>query len=166
MAKPIDPGNKIKTLQELKVISLAARESGRKIVFTNGCFDLIHVGHIRYLQHAGTMGDILIAGINSDACVKMLKGEGRPLQPQNERAEILASIGCVDFVLIFDTPTADPILEELRPDIHAKGADYTEDSVPERETVASYGGALAIAGDLKNHSTRDLITTILSRFNS
>jgi rfaE bifunctional protein nucleotidyltransferase chain/domain len=109
------------------------------------------------------MGDVLIVGINSDACVRALKGEGRPLQNEMDRAEIIASIQCVDYVLLFDDPTVDGILRELRPDVHAKGTDYTEESVPERNTVLGYGGKVAIVGDPKDHSSRDLIQTILSK---
>jgi rfaE bifunctional protein nucleotidyltransferase chain/domain len=161
-----DPINKIKTIDELKIIADRARSRGQVIVFANGCFDLIHAGHIRYLQGARSLGDILILGVNSDRCVKMLKGDLRPLQPELERAEILASMECVDYVLVFDTPTVDVILKELKPDIHAKGTDYTEESVPERHTIRNYGGRVAITGDAKDHSTRDLIQTILSKFHS
>jgi rfaE bifunctional protein nucleotidyltransferase chain/domain len=161
-----NPNNKIKTIEELKEIVRIIHATGRKMVFANGCFDLIHAGHIRYLQAARALGDILILGINSDLCVKMLKGNGRPLQSESERAEILASLDCVDYVLVFDTPTVDVILKELKPDIHAKGTDYTEESVPERQTVRTYGGRVAITGDAKDHSTRDLIQTILSKFHS
>lgn len=150
-------------MDELKDIVAMLRASGRRVVFANGCFDLIHVGHIRYLQNARAIGDVLILGINSDAGVTALKGKGRPLQTQAERAEILASLDCVDYVLLFDALTVDGVLSELRPDIHVKGTDYTEESVPERETVRSYGGQVAIAGDPKDHSTRDLIQTILSK---
>jgi D-glycero-beta-D-manno-heptose 1-phosphate adenylyltransferase len=158
-----DPGLKIKALEELKALVLQIRSSGKTIVFANGCFDLIHAGHIRYLQNAKALGDVLILGVNSDACVKALKGNGRPLQSEEDRTEILASLDCVDYVLLFDTPTVDGILKELKPDIHAKGTDYTEENVPERETVLAYGGRVAIAGDPKDHSTRDLIQTILSK---
>ncbi|MBN2338087.1 MAG: adenylyltransferase/cytidyltransferase family protein [Acidobacteria bacterium] len=158
------PRGKTRTLPELAGIVSHLRAEGRTTVFANGCFDLLHAGHVRYLAAARALGDILIVGINSDASVRKLKGEGRPLQPESERAEILAALECVDHVVVFDTPTVDPLLRELRPDIHAKGTDYTEESVPERETVLSYGGRVAIAGDPKNHSTRDLIAVILSRF--
>ncbi len=158
-----DPKLKIKSLAELKVIVAQLRASGRKIVFANGCFDLIHVGHIRYLQNAKELGEVLILGINADASVAALKGPGRPLQTESERAEMLASLDCVDYVLLFDALTVDDILHELQPDIHAKGTDYTQESVPERETVQAYGGQVAIAGDPKDHSTRDLIKTILSK---
>jgi rfaE bifunctional protein nucleotidyltransferase chain/domain len=161
-----DPKLKIRSLEELQSIAADLRASNRKIVFANGCFDLIHVGHIRYLQAARAMGDVLIVGINSDASVAALKGEGRPLQPEADRAEIVASMECVDYVVMFDAATADDILNLLRPDVHAKGTDYTEESVPERETVREFGGRVAIAGDSKNHSTRDLIQTILAKFRS
>jgi D-glycero-beta-D-manno-heptose 1-phosphate adenylyltransferase len=162
----IDPKSKIKTVSELKQIVQRLRESGRKVVFANGCFDLIHVGHVRYLQSARMLGDILIVGINGDRCVAALKGEGRPLQQETDRAEILASMDCVGYVLVFHEPTVDGILRELQPDIHAKGTDYSEDNVPERETVRAYGGRVAIAGDPKGHSTRDLIEAILSKSRS
>lgn len=158
-----DPGCKIKSLKELSAIVSHERATGRKIVFANGCFDLLHAGHVRYLQHAKELGDVLIVGINSDACVRRLKGEGRPVQSESDRAEILASMDCTDYVLVFEDPTVDAILRELRPDIHAKGTDYTEASVPERNTVLAYGGRVAIVGDPKDHSTRDLIQTILSK---
>ena len=158
-----DPNRKVKSLEELETIVPQVRASGRKVVFANGCFDLIHVGHIRYLQNARALGDVLVLGVNSDACVVALKGNGRPLQPEAERVEIVASLECVDYVLLFDALTVDGILKALKPDIHAKGTDYTEESVPERETVRAYGGRVAITGDPKNHSTRDLIQTILSK---
>jgi rfaE bifunctional protein nucleotidyltransferase chain/domain len=161
-----DPLSKIQSLDEIKQTIQALRAAGRKIVFANGCFDLLHVGHIRYLQKARALGDVLILGLNSDASVAALKGKGRPLQPEAERAEILAALECVDYVLLFDAPTVDGILRELQPDIHAKGTDYSEESVPERDTVLSYGGRVAIAGDPKDHSTRDLIKTIVQKINS
>jgi D-glycero-beta-D-manno-heptose 1-phosphate adenylyltransferase len=161
--KPIDPNLKIKKLGEIKTIARGLRTKGRKIVFANGCFDLLHVGHVRYLQAARALGDILILGINGDASVAALKGKGRPLQPQADRAELLASLECVDYVLLFDDPTVNDILKELQPDIHAKGTDYTEESVPERNTVLAYGGRVAIAGDPKDHSTRDLIQLVLAK---
>ncbi len=159
----IEPKSKIKSITELKVIASKCRAAGRKSVFANGCFDLIHVGHIRYLEGAKALGDILILGINSDASVLALKGRGRPLQSEADRAEILASMECVDYILTFNALTVDGILQELQPDIHAKGTDYTEESVPERETVNAYGGQVAIVGDPKGHSTRDLIDVVLSK---
>lgn len=159
-----DPKSKIKGIEDLKAMLPHIRAAGLKVVFANGCFDLIHVGHVRFLQSAKALGDVLILGINGDASVARLKGKGHPIQSEADRAEILASLDCVDYVLLFDDPTAEVILKELRPDIHAKGTDYTEESVPERETVLAYGGLVAIAGDPKDHSTRDLITVILSKF--
>lgn len=161
-----DPRKKIKSLSELKEIVSEVHAAGHRVVFTNGCFDLIHAGHIRYLEAAAALGDMLIVAVNGDASVAALKGHGRPLQPESDRAEILASLECVDYVLLFDAPTVDGILRELRPDVHAKGSDYTQDSVPERKTVLSYGGQVAIAGDPKNHSTKDLIQSILAKFRS
>ena len=158
-----DPLSKIQSLGEIKKAIRPLRAAGRKIVFANGCFDLLHVGHVRYLQKARAMGDALVLGVNSDASVVALKGKGRPLQPEAERAEILAALDCVDYVLLFDALTVDGILRELQPDIHAKGTDYTEESIPERDTVLSYGGRVAVAGDPKDHSTRDLIKNILNR---
>ncbi len=139
------------------------RRGGRTVVFANGCFDLIHVGHVRYLESARAKGDILVVAINSDASVRRLKGEGRPLQTETERAEILGSFGCVDHTVIFDAVTVDGLLSELRPDIQVKGTDYRCDSVPERATVRAYGGKVAIAGDPKSHSSRDMIESILSK---
>jgi len=161
-----DPTIKIKEFEDLKEIVLQHQAAGETVVFANGCFDLLHVGHIRYLRNARKLGDILILGVNGDAGVSALKGRGRPLQSAGDRAEILASLMCVDYVLIFDDPTVDRILKELKPDIHAKGTDYTEENVPERQTVRSYGGKIAIAGDPKDHSSRDLIKTIVDRFGS
>jgi rfaE bifunctional protein nucleotidyltransferase chain/domain len=158
-----NPKQKLKSLRELKAIVSQARATGRRIVFANGCFDLLHAGHIRYLEAAKALGDLLIVGINGDRCVTALKGEGRPLQPEEERAEMIASMACVDYVLVFNAPTVDGILRELWPDVHAKGTDYTQESVPERETVLAYGGQVAIAGDPKDHSTRNLIQRILSK---
>jgi D-glycero-beta-D-manno-heptose 1-phosphate adenylyltransferase len=160
----IEIKEKIKTLCELKGIVAQRSSAGQKIVFANGCFDLIHAGHTRYLEAAKELGDVLIVGINGDQCVTALKGAGRPLQPEADRAEILASMQCVDYVLLFDAPTVDGILRELRPDVHAKGTDYTQESVPERETVFAYGGQVAIVGDPKYHSTKDLIQIIVSKF--
>jgi rfaE bifunctional protein nucleotidyltransferase chain/domain len=151
---------KLKNLEELLGIVAAARAGGRTVVFANGCFDLIHVGHIRYLQGARALGDILILALNGDRSVRMLKGEGRPLMPAEERAEIMAALECVDYVTIFEDLTVDGLLLALRPAVHAKGTDYTEETVPERETVLSYGGRVAIVGDPKEHSTRGYLQQI------
>ncbi len=158
------PQAKIKEITDLRAIVANARHEGRRVVFANGCFDVLHVGHTRYLEGAKARGDLLIVGINSDESVRALKGNGRPLQSESERAEIVESFACVDFVLIFSDPTVDRILEELRPDVHAKGTDYTSENVPERRTVLAYGGTVAIVGDPKDHSSRDVIARILDRF--
>jgi rfaE bifunctional protein nucleotidyltransferase chain/domain len=158
-----NPQDKIKTLAELVSHVADVRAAGKRVALANGCFDLLHVGHIRYLQAARALADMLIVAINDDASVRLLKGEGRPLQSQFDRAEILASFTCVDFVLVFSTPTVAPVLEALRPDLHAKGTDYSEETVPERLTVASYGGRTVIVGDQKSHSSRDLIARITGR---
>lgn len=136
------------------------RQNGAKIVLANGCFDLFHVGHIRYLAGAKNLGDVLIVGINSDEQVKKLKGERRPFMPENERAEIISSLRCVDFVTIFDEPTVEQLIRAIRPDFHAKGTDYTVDSVPEREIVRECGGQTAIVGDPKDHSSTELIQKV------
>ncbi|MDX6614076.1 MAG: D-glycero-beta-D-manno-heptose 1-phosphate adenylyltransferase [Blastocatellia bacterium] len=134
-----------------------ARTKGLTVIFANGCFDPLHVGHVRYLQGAKALGDLLVVGLNSDRQVRDLKGLGRPLVPERQRAEIVAALEAVDFVTIFDEPTVETLLLALRPDIHAKGTDYTEETVPERDVVRSYGGKVAIVGDPKDHSSTDLI---------
>lgn len=139
-----------------------ARTKGARIVLANGCFDVLHVGHVRYLQAAKALGDLLIVGINSDEQTRRLKGPGRPLQPQDQRAEIVSSIAAVDLVTIFAEPTVTELLLALKPDIHAKGTDYTEDSVPERDVVRSFGGRVAIVGDPKDHSSSEMIERISS----
>ena len=133
------------------------RETGASIVLANGCFDVLHVGHVRYLQGAKALGDLLIVGVNSDEQVRRLKGAGRPVTSENERAEIVASLECVDLVTIFSEPTVEALLLAIKPDVHAKGTDYTEDTVPERGAVHSYGGRVAIVGDPKEHSTSEMI---------
>ena len=140
-----------------------ARKSGSRIVLANGCFDVLHVGHVRYLEAARALGDLLVVGINSDEQVRELKGAGRPLVPERERAEMIASLRIVDLVNIFPEPTVESLLLAIRPDIHAKGTDYTEDSVPERNIVRSYGGRVAIVGDPKNHSTSRMILQLNKR---
>ncbi len=162
MAGTAHPLDKIKGLAEISSIVADARAVGKRVALANGCFDLLHVGHVRYLQAAKALADTLIVAINDDSSVRLLKGDARPLQNQSDRAEILASFACVDFVLIFDTPTVAPVLEALHPDFHAKGTDYSEETVPERQTVASYGGRTVIVGDRKSHSSRDLIARITS----
>jgi rfaE bifunctional protein nucleotidyltransferase chain/domain len=140
----------------------AERAAGRSIAFANGCFDILHVGHVRYLEAAAQEADVLVVAINDDASVKALKGEHRPILNAEHRAELVAALRSVDFVVIFSEPTVTPLLEALHPDVHCKGTDYTVETVPERETVNAYGGRIAIVGDPKNHSTRDLLTRIAS----
>jgi rfaE bifunctional protein nucleotidyltransferase chain/domain len=137
-----------------------ARKSGARIVLANGCFDILHVGHVRYLEGARALGDLLVVAINADEQVRILKGEGRPLVPERERAEIIAGLRAVDFVTIFPEPNVEAILRAIRPDIHAKGTDYTEDSVPERDVVRSFGGRVAIVGDPKDHSSSEMISQL------
>lgn len=133
------------------------RAAGEKIILTNGCFDLLHVGHVRYLHGAKQLGGKVIVGVNSDASVRKLKGEGRPRTPALERAEILAALHDVDAVTIFDAPDVRDLVRLLRPDIHAKGTDYTQETVPERDVVIACGGRVEIVGDAKDHSTRELL---------
>ena len=137
-----------------------AREEGKRIVLANGCFDVLHVGHVRYLTGAKELGDLLVVGINSDEQVALQKGAGRPVMPATERAEIVASLEPVTYVTIFNEPTVEELLLALKPDIHAKGTDYTTDTVPERDVVRSYGGQVAIVGDPKDHSTSAIIARL------
>jgi D-glycero-beta-D-manno-heptose 1-phosphate adenylyltransferase len=138
----------------------AARESGAKIVFANGCFDVLHVGHVRYLAGARELGDVLVVGVNSDEQVALQKGAGRPVLPEKERAEIVASLEPVTYVTIFSESTVEQLLLALKPDVHAKGTDYTVDTVPERDVVRSYGGQVAIVGDPKDHSTSEIVARL------
>ena len=137
-----------------------ARRGGARIVLANGCFDILHVGHVRYLEGARALGDLLVVGINSDEQVRALKGEGRPLVPERERAEMVAALRAVDLVTIFNEPTVESLLRAVRPDIHAKGTDYTEETVPERDVVRSLGGRVAIVGDPKDHSTSEMLKAL------
>ena len=138
------------------------RESGRTIAFANGCFDLLHVGHVRYLEGARHLGDLLVVGINGDEQVRRLKGDDRPFIPERERAETVAALRAVDYVIIFHEPTVNELLLALRPDIHAKGTDYTEENVPERDVVHSYGGRVCIVGDPKDHSSTEMLKKVTS----
>ncbi len=152
------------SLEAARAIAEAVRAGGGRLVLANGCFDLLHVGHVRYLAGAKALGDVLVVGVNSDAAVTRLKGSGRPIVGEAERAEIVGALACVDHVVIFDDLTADRLVEILRPAVHAKGTDYTPETVPERATVLASGGEVAVTGGPKDHSTRDLIATILERF--
>lgn len=135
----------------------AERDAGKTIAFANGCFDVLHVGHVRYLQDAARVADVLVVGVNGDDSVRILKGEGRPVMPQEERAEIIAAIRGVSYVTIFDETSPARLLQTLKPDFQCKGTDYTADSVPEAEIVRSYGGKVVIAGDPKDHSTTEIL---------
>jgi rfaE bifunctional protein nucleotidyltransferase chain/domain len=150
---------KVVSREQLVALVAADRRDGRTIAFANGCFDLLHVGHVRYLQAAAAEADRLIVAVNDDAAAGS-KGPGRPVLRAEDRAEIVASIAGVDYVTIFSDPTVDPLLSLLKPDVHCKGTDYTVETVPERDTVAAYGGRIAIVGDPKDHSTRDLLSRI------
>ena len=136
------------------------RAEVRTVALANGCFDLLHVGHVRYLEAAAVEADVLVVAINDDQSVRRLKGTGRPVLAAAHRAELVAALRAVDFVTIFPEPTVTELLEALRPDVHCKGTDYTADTVPEGETVRAYGGRIAIVGDPKDHSTRDLLARI------
>jgi rfaE bifunctional protein nucleotidyltransferase chain/domain len=150
----------ILTREELVNRVTIARSSGARIVLANGCFDVLHVGHVRYLAGARELGDLLVVGINSDEQVAIQKGPGRPVLPANERAEIVAALESVTYVTIFEEATVEQLLLALKPDVHAKGTDYTTESVPERDVVRSYGGEVAIVGDPKDHSTTEIIARI------
>jgi len=152
------------TVDEAAALATRLRAAGLRIVLANGCFDLLHVGHLRYLREARALGDVLFVGINSDAAVARLKGAGRPLMPAGERAELLASLRAVDHVVVFDDDTSDGLLAALRPAVHAKGTDYAADAVPEAATARALGATIAIVGDPKAHATRDLIALIVERF--
>ena len=138
----------------------AERKNGSRVVLANGCFDVLHVGHVRYLAGARELGDVLVVGVNSDEQVARLKGSGRPILPASDRAEIVAALESVTYVTVFDEPTVEELLLALKPDVHAKGTDYTEDSVPERDVVRSYGGRVAIVGDPKDHSTSAILARL------
>ena len=139
-----------------------ARKAGARVVFANGCFDLLHVGHVRYLEAAKGLGDLLVVGVNSDEQVRRLKGEGRPFVPERERAEVIAALRAVDYVTVFHEPTVTELLLALRPEVHAKGTDYTEETVPEREVVRSFGGRVQIVGDPKDHSSTEIVGKVTS----
>jgi rfaE bifunctional protein nucleotidyltransferase chain/domain len=141
----------------------AERKAGKSIAFANGCFDVLHVGHIRYLQDAARVADVLVVGVNGDASVRQLKGEGRPVMPEDERAELISSIRGVTYVTIFHEDSPSRLLQTLRPDFQCKGTDYTADSVPEAEIVKSYGGKVVIVGDPKDHSTTAVLRKLRGR---
>ncbi|HME00106.1 MAG TPA: adenylyltransferase/cytidyltransferase family protein [Terriglobia bacterium] len=154
---PLIPRSEVRSLGE------RLRREGKRIAFANGCFDLLHVGHVRFLEGAREQGDVLVVGINGDAAVRGLKGPGRPLMPAEARASLIGALESVDYVVIFDDLTAEGVLRDLRPHVQCKGTDYTEQTVPERAVMESLGGEVRIVGDAKNHSTREVLAEISRR---
>ena len=150
-------GTVIKDHEELERLIRQFQAEGKAVVLTNGCFDLIHVGHVRCLRAAKAEGDVLVVALNDDASVRRFKRTSGPLAPEDERAEIITAFECVDYVTFFSEPSADAILDRLRPDVHAKGTDYSVENLPERETVLGYGGRIAIVGDPKEHSSSAML---------
>ena len=148
------------TESQLVELVAADRRAGRTIAFANGCFDLLHVGHVRYLEGAAREADRLVVGVNNDGSVRGLKGPGRPVMPAEERAELVAALRAVDYVVLFGEPNVERLLRLIKPDVHCKGTDYTVETVPERDVVREYGGRIAIVGDPKDHSTRELLTRL------
>ena len=146
--------------EDLRAAISEAKRGGSRVVFANGCFDTLHVGHVRYLEEARREGDVLVVAVNDDASVRKLKGAGRPVLNESARADLVAALRAVDYVVLFHEPTVEPLLELLRPDVHAKGTDYSAETVPEREVAARLGIRVAIVGDPKNHSTRDFFETV------
>jgi rfaE bifunctional protein nucleotidyltransferase chain/domain len=163
-ALEVNPRAKVLSLNAAADRCVAWRQQGLEIVLANGAFDMLHVGHIRYLADARNHGDRLLVAVNSDASVHGSKGPLRPIIPEAERFELLSHLWMVDLIVLFDSETVTPILEKLRPEVHAKGTDYTVATVPEREFVTAYGGRTVICGDPKDHATTDLIGIILERF--
>jgi rfaE bifunctional protein nucleotidyltransferase chain/domain len=151
-------------LKQRNLADLPALVAGQKVVLANGCFDILHVGHVRYLEEARNLGDTLVVAINSDRSVRELKGPDRPILNESERVALVSALRCVDHVVVFDEGDVTGVLDALRPSIHAKGTDYTEATVPERDRVLAYGGKVRITGDPKNHSTRDVIRKILETY--
>jgi D-glycero-beta-D-manno-heptose 1-phosphate adenylyltransferase len=151
-----------KVVNETELVDIVGREraAGRTIAMANGCFDLLHVGHVRYLEGAAAEADRLIVAVNDDRSVADLKGAGRPILPASDRAELVAALRAVDYTIVFSEPTVGRLLSLVRPDVHCKGTDYTVETVPERDVVAAYGGRTAIVGDPKNHATREMLTRI------
>lgn len=154
---------KIIMADEIQNLGNRLRKEGRTIALANGCFDLLHVGHVRYLQASSREADYLVVGVNSDKAARALKGDGRPILPQQARAELVAAVEGVDYVVVFNELTVESLLRTLRPNVHCKGTDYTPESVPEAAVVKELGGTVRIVGDPKNHSTRDLIRTVSER---
>ena len=149
--------------RDLAALGERLRREERRIAFANGCFDLLHVGHVRYLQGAREQGDVLVVGVNSDRSVTALKGPGRPLLKAEARCELVAALECVDYVVVFDELNAESVLRDLRPDVHCKGTDYSVETVPEHEVMKALGGVVRIVGDAKSHSTRELVARMAKR---
>jgi rfaE bifunctional protein nucleotidyltransferase chain/domain len=152
--------SKVGSLESVRERVAAVREEGRTVALANGCFDVLHVGHVRYLEGARAEADVLVVGVNGDDSVRRLKGEGRPVMPAEDRALMVAALKCTDHVVVFEEDDVSHLLRTLRPDVHCKGTDYTEETVPERDVVRSYGGRVAIVGDPKEHDTRRLLERI------
>ena len=148
---------KVQPLEAVAAAVQAARDAGKTVALANGAFDLLHVGHVRYLEGAKALADVLVVAVNDDASVRALKGPGRPRIPAAERAEIVAALACTDHVVVFSEPDVRAVLRRLRPHLHVKGTDYTPETVPERDELAAWGGRVAIAGDPKDHSTTELL---------
>jgi len=151
---------KVVARAELVACVAAWRAAGETVALANGLFDLLHVGHLRYLEEASREADRLVVAVNADASARALKGKDRPIVPEAERAELIGGLACVDLVTVFDEMTVEPLLRDLRPDVHCKGTDYTADTVPERDAARALGVRVAITGDPKSHATRDLIAQI------
>lgn len=152
--------SKIVSREQLCELLQQHKRRGERIVFANGCFDALHVGHIRYLEGARREGDVLVVAVNSDRGVRALKGPGRPILPESARTDLVAALRAVDYVILFSEPDVEPLLECLRPDVHAKGTDYTAETVPERAAAARLGIRVAIVGDAKEHSSRELLQSV------
>jgi len=159
-----EPPAKVVRRHMARDLAAENRAAGKRVVLANGAFDMLHVGHVRYLAACKALGDVLIVAVNSDASVQSSKGPLRPIIPEDERVELLSHVACVDWIVLFDELTVTEILRELRPHVHAKGTDYTPETVPEREVVAEWGGETVVCGDAKEHATTDLIGEILRRF--
>ena len=156
--------NKIKSIKELVGIVKELKIDGKSVVFSNGCFDILHVGHTKYLEEAKKLGDVLIVGLNSDSSTRRLKGENRPIMDENDRAELLCALECIDYVTIFSDMTPEPLIERLKPDIHVKGGDYKLEDLPERKVVMGYGGKVILLDVVAGKSTKLIIETIKDRY--
>ncbi len=154
--------DKVQPLETVACRVEEARGAGKRVALANGAFDLLHVGHVRYLEGAKALADVLVVAVNTDRSVRLAKGAARPLVPEAERAELVAALGCTDFVLLFDEPDVRAVLRRLRPELHVKGTDYTAETVPERDELAAWGGRVAISGDAKQHSTTEWAAAVLA----